>query len=70
MDTSSPLGDAMITKTNIYVGRLWTPMVFHIRGGLGGRTDAECDRPETVAFIQRPCSNVRLMRMEFEPRRG
>src|SRR5215475_16113258 len=60
----------MITKTNSYVGRLWTPMVFHIRCGLGGWTDAKCDRLETVAFIQRSRSNVRLMRVEFEPRRG
>ena len=44
-------------------------MVFHIRGGLGGRTYAECDRLETVAFIQRPRSNVRLMRVEFEATR-
>jgi len=52
------------------VGKLWTPMVFHIRYGLGGRTYAEFDRMETVVFIQRPRSNVRLVRVEFEPRLG
>ena len=60
----------MITKTNSYVGRLWTPMVFHIRGGLGGWTDAKFHRLETVAFIEGTRRSVRLMRMEFEPGRG
>src|SRR5215468_349904 len=58
-------------RLHCLVGRLRrTPMVFNIGCRLRRRTQAEFDRPETVAFIQRPRSNVRLMRVEFEPRRG
>ena len=45
-------------------------MVFHIRGGLEGRTDAEFDRLESMAFIEGTRRSVRLMCVEFEPRRG
>ena len=45
-------------------------MILNIGRRLRRRTQAKFDRPETVAFIQRPRSNVRMMRVEFEPSRG
>ena len=45
-------------------------MVLNIGRQLRRRTQAKFDRPKTVAFKQCPRSKVRLMRVEFEPRRG